>query len=161
MDSRRTAEGFGTKNKKDSRVRGRHFSLGKQFSDESPPAFTPRVVHASGKLKRRAGRHPGRMSLPVQAFCSVGQYPIENHRLKLGITLPELYLKDLPCCTSVFFFFKTSKLPYSTSSPVNTVVSVREQPDDAMSIAIDGFWGRTDTRRSRITALESLWLNFT
>ena len=57
-------------------------------------------------------------------------------------------------CTTVFFFFfffffffvETSKLSNSTSSTANTVVTVREQLDDAMLIAIDGFWGRTDTR---------------
>ena len=67
VDSRRTAKGFGTKNKKDGRVRGRHFLSGKPFSDESYPDFTPCAVHASAKTN--AGRQPGRTSWPVKAFC--------------------------------------------------------------------------------------------
>ena len=68
-----------------------------------------------------------------QFKLSVGQYPIENHHL--GIALPELYLKEPPYYTRVFFFlFNTSRLSNSTSSPANTVVTVREQLDDAMLI---------------------------
>ena len=68
VHSRRTAEGFGTKNKnKNSRVRGRHFRLGKPFSDEPYPDLTPCVecvVHAS--VKTSAGQ-------PSLAGC-LGQF---------------------------------------------------------------------------------------
>ena len=54
VGSRRTAEGFGTKNKKDSCVCGRRFLLEKPFSDESHPDCTPCIMHASAKTS--AGR---------------------------------------------------------------------------------------------------------
>ena len=92
MDSRRAAEGFGTKNKKDNPVRGCHFLSGKPFSNESDPDFMSCVVHTSAKTN--AGRYPGWTGRLAQFKLSVGQYPTENHRL--GIALPELYLKDLP-----------------------------------------------------------------
>ena len=108
--------------------------------------------------------HPQRQS-PVASLAghlglcklSVGQNLFENHRL--GIALPQLYLN------SKTFKRNSSRLCISTRSPTNTVVTVQETLDEAMSIAIDGFWGRTDTRRLRITsvciALPELYLKDT
>ena len=105
VDSRRAAEGFGTKKKKDSRVRGRHVLLGKPFSDKSHPGFTPCVVHASAKTN--AGCPPGRTCWPVQGFCRTEYYD-------LHIALPEFYLKDLPYCNSVFFFYYSKQVDFPT-----------------------------------------------
>ena len=84
-----TTEGLRTKNKKDGRVLGCHFLLGKPFSDGSHPDFAPciAIVHASANCKLPAVSLAGRLG---QFKLSVGHYPIENYRL--GIALPELYL---------------------------------------------------------------------
>ena len=96
---------------------------GKPFSDESQPDFTPaaRLAGHLGQFKR-----------------SVGQFRIENHRRPWYRSASTYYPPK--------FIFKTSRLSNSTCSPANTVSTVQEQLDNAMSIAIDEFWGRTNTQ---------------
>ena len=61
------------------------FLLGKPFSDESHPDFTPCPCMCMRSQRLIAGRQPGRTSWPVQALCIVGQYPIESHGLCIAL----------------------------------------------------------------------------
>ena len=118
VDSHRAAEGFLNPKQKDSLVCGRHFLLGKPFSDESHPVFTSRAVHASAMTI--AGRQPRRTSWPVQAFSGKISYGESPPRKRSAWTLP----KRPPLLHHRLFLssciFKTSRNSNSTNSPANT-----------------------------------------
>ena len=130
-----TAEGFGTKNEKDSRVRGRHFLLGRPFSDKSHPDFTLCVVYASAKTS--AAHQQDVLASSSFLKGNIRSSTTALASLCLNFTKKISHTSTASFSLSFFFsFFKTSKLSNSTSSPANTVFTVREQLDDTMSIVI-------------------------